>query len=195
MVFVAIWTAGWAFAWERYLFDSLGTDPAAGLTIIANDRGSTVDLYTGAIVGFVLGVLGFISLVLSSIIKPVSRPWNIILISTGGILTFLALLLPVTFPSQTELVIDENTRIIALQHNWLHATSSDTMAFDDIDRVGLRVQRKAIPGGCQVATGLSLIRTNMTWLDVPYGIDHEYAGQLVADIVGAEVRLAELREC
>ena len=37
----AVWTAAWTLAWQRYLFDSLGTPPGYGLTILLDDRGSS----------------------------------------------------------------------------------------------------------------------------------------------------------
>ena len=191
----AVWTAVWTIAWQRYLFDSLGTPPGYGLTILLDDRGSSIRVYTGSIVGFALITGGFIALVLSSVIREVSRGWRLFLLGAGVLLAFVGLILPVTFPSRVALVIDENTRTVAVERHWLYTTRTEAMPFDDIERVGLRVHRKAVGGGCQIATGLSLIRSNRTWMEVPNGIDHEFAGPLVAGLAGAEVQLAETREC
>ena len=191
----AVWTAVWTIAWQRYLFDSLGTPPGPGLTVLLDERGSSIRVYTGSIVGIALITGGFIALVLSSVIREVSRGWRLFLLGAGVLLTLVGLILPVTFPSRVALVIDENARTAAVERHWLYTTSTDVIAFDDIERVGLRVQRKAVGSGCQIATGLSFIRSNLTWLDVPNGIDHERAGPLVAGLAGVEVQLAEVREC
>ena len=196
---VGVWAFGWLAAWRLFLFDMLAVDAGPQATVFANKGGDLLTLSVGVGTTLVLGALGFLLLVSSSSFGSYSRGWSRVWLVSGGFLVVVGLSAPVLYPSTRALVIDPGREVVAMEQRWLYAETAEVLPFDEIERVGLRVRRTRVgrvATGCQVATGLSIVRRDKTWLEVPSGFDHEAVATSVSEL--ADVRLEALvglREC
>ena len=85
-----------------------------------------------------------------------------------------------------------------MEQRWLYAETAEVLPFDEIARVGLRVRRTRagrLATACRVATGLSIVRLDGTWLDVPSGFDHEAVATSVSELADAPIEAFGTREC
>ena len=124
-----------------------------------------------------------------------SRVWGV----AGVVLTIAGLTMPILFPSTTVMVLDERAAVFTVESRWLYAETVEVLAFDDIARVNLRVHRTLLRIGdeqaCRAATGLSIVRRDRTWLDIPPGFDHEAVAAGVAEAVGVPLDRTGADEC
>lgn len=199
ILFLVGWTAAWVFLWQSYLFELFDREPRQGLTVFEVRSGDVRILWSAAVAGLVLAGVGFFFLVHSSIFRSHSIGWSRTWLVAGAFLTLAGLALPVVYPSARSLVIDEHARTISVERRWLYAERAEAVTFDEIERVNLRVQRillGSVEGGpCQIGTGLSIVRDNRTWLEVPKGFPHEEVAERVAAIAGAPLVSAAAHEC
>ena len=87
---------------------------------------------------------------------------------------------------------------MALEQRWLYARTAEVVPFDEIARVAVRVRRTRVgrlASACQVASGLSIVRLDRTWLEVPSGFDHEAVAALVSGFADAPLERFGTREC
>ena len=195
---VVAWALGWAAAWQLFLFDLLAVDAAPGATLFVNEAGDQRSLWIGAGAALVLGSIGVFFWISSSVFRSHSLAWSRSWLVVAAVFIGLGLSAPILLPSAQGMVLDPRAEVIALERHWLYTSTSEALRFEDIDRIGLRVRRTLVGGvarGCQVATGLSIIRRDRTWMEVPNGFDHEAMANAVAE--AANVRLESLgtRQC
>ena len=192
------WSFGWLAAWQLFLFDLLAVEAGPQATIFADEGGDRTTLWVGVGTALVLGTLGFLFLVNSSVFRFYSRRWSWASLVSGWILVVVGLSGPVLYPSTKALVIDPSREVVALERHWLYAETAEVLPFGEIARVGLRVRRTRVgrvATGCLVGTGLSLVRVDRTWLEVPSGFGHEAVAAAVSDIAGVPLQSLVTREC
>ena len=195
---VLVWVFGWLAAWQLFLFDLLAVDAGPQATVFASEGGDRTTLWVGVGTALVLGTLGFLLLVNSSAFGAYSRVWGRVWLVSGGLLVVLGLSAPVLYPSTRTLVVDSGRAAVALEQRWLYAQTAEVLPFDEIARVSLRVRRTRVgrvARGCQVASGLSIVRLDNTWLEVPSGFDHEAVAALVSGLADAPLDTFGTREC
>lgn len=195
---IVAWTAGWWLAWDRFLFDQLAIDSGPGAALFVNERHEQQTLWVATGTTLVMGFIGFLFLVWSSTFEAYSQAWSRTWLGIGGLLIVIGLAAPIAYPSAEGLVVDGTAEVVSLDTRWLYAEASEAVPFDEITRVGLRVRRTRVDGiaaGCQVATGLSIVRIDRTWLEAPKGIDHEAAAEATASMAGKPLETLGTHEC
>ncbi|MCH7482628.1 MAG: hypothetical protein IIC31_07350 [Chloroflexi bacterium] len=193
-----VWAFGWLAAWALFLFDRLAVDAGPEAVVFVGERGDRVTLWVGVGTALVLGTLGFLLLVNSSVFRLYSRAWSRVWLVSGALLLLVGLSAPVVYPSTRALVIDPGRAVVALEQRWLYTQTAEVLPFDEIARVALRVRRTrvgTVATGCQVATGLSIVGVDGSWLDVPSGFDHEAVAAAVSDLADAPLETFGTREC
>lgn len=196
MFVLAACMATWAFVWQYYLLDAFIQDPSPSVTVIADSAGNRRVLWASTAAGSVVASLGVIFLGLAARFKRQSPACGRIAVVFGVALVVLGFSCLVLFASARSVVIDERERVVVLERQWLYVRNHDTLAFDDIARVNLRIRRTRAggeAGGCLIAQGLSIIRNDRTWVEVPFR--QEEIGRTVARIVGVPQEGTEKREC
>ena len=195
---VVVWAFGWLAAWRLLLFDVIAVDAGTQATLFADEGGDLRTLWVGVGTALVLGTLGYLLLVNSSSFSVYSRRWSRVWLAFGTFLVVVGLSAPVLYPSTRALVIDPRRAVVALEQRWLYAETAEALPFDQIARVALRVRRTRIgrvATGCQVVTGLSIVRLDRTWLEVPSGFDHEAVATWVSELAGVPLETFGTREC
>ena len=194
---VVVWAFGWLAAWRLLLFDVIAIDAGAQATLFADEGGDLRTLWVGVGTTLVLGTFGYLLLVSSSSFSTYSRGWSRVWLAFGSFLVVVGLVAPVLYPSTTVMVVDPGRDVVALEQRWLYAETAKVLPFGEIARVGLRVRRTLFGrlGACRVATGLSIIRLDRTWLDVPSGFDHEAVAASVSALAGVPLEALGTREC
>lgn len=192
------WASGWVVAWQLYLFELLALDPGPGATVFGDEGGDQRTLWIATGISLVLGSIGVFFLVSSSAFRSYSAGWSRAWLGIGWALIILGLSAPILYPSTTAMAIDEPAQVVALEQRWLYAETAEAVPFDRIRRVSLRVRRTLVgrtARGCQVATGLSIVRFDDTWLEVPNGFDHEAVATWVSDVADVLLESFGTREC
>ena len=195
---IVVWTAAWWLTWENFLFEQLTVEGGPGSILFPNEQIDQRSLWVGVGTALVLGSIGFLFLIASTVFQQYSRAWSRTWLGLAAVLILIGLSAPIIYPSTESLVVDGGAQVVSLDRNWLYAQTSESLPFDEISRVGLRVRRTLVGGavrGCRVASGLSIIRYDRTWLEVPNGIDHEAAGVAVAEIADKTLESLGTREC
>ena len=199
ILFLVGWTSAWVFLWQGYLFELFDRQPTPDLTVFTARPGDVRILWTAAGAGLGLAGVGFFFLVHSRIFRSHSLWWSRTWLVTGVLLTLAGLSFPIVYPSARNLVIDERAGTIAVERRWLYAERVEALTFDEIHRVNLRVHRTLLRtgegGACQIGTGLSIVRRDSTWLEIPRGFPHEEVAARVAEIAGVPLVSAVVREC
>ena len=107
--------------------------------------------------------------------------------------------LPVLFPAKTVMVLDEQAEVFTLESRWLYTETAKVLPFDEIARVNLRVHRKLQRIGndeaCQVGRGLSIVRNDKTWVDIPSSYDLEQVASSVSEAAGVPLDQTGVKEC
>ena len=193
------WTLGWIYAWQAQLFERYGRGAAPGLTIFENTTGDLRVLWVASGIGLFLSVVGVSLLLNRGIFASDSPGWSRVWLVSGIMLTVLGLSLPILFPSKTIMVIDEGAQAFTVESRWLYAEKIEVLPFDEIARVNLRVhrtlQRIGNAEACQAATGLSIVRRERTWLDIPSGFDHEAVASGIAQAASVPLDRTGAKEC
>ena len=195
---IIAWTAGAWFAWDRLVFERLAIDVGPGAILFANERHEQQTLWIATGTTAILGFIGFFFLVWSSAFETESRAWSRIWLSGGWLLIAIAFATSFIYPSAQGYAVDGEARAVSLETRWLYTQASEALPFDDITRVALRVRRTRVEGNaawCQIASGLSIIRTDRTWLEVPTGVDHVAAAEATASIADKPLETLGTREC
>ena len=192
------WAFGWVVAWQLYLFDLLALDPGPGATVLGDAAGDRMTLWIATGVSLVLGSIGVFFLVSSNAFRSYSVGWSRVWLGIGWALIIPGLSAPILYPSTKALVFDEPAQVVALEQHWLYAETTEAARFDRIARVSLRVRRTlvgSVPRGCQIASGLSIVRFDKTWLEIPNGFDHELVAKTTAEIANVPLESLITREC
>ena len=193
------WTFAWTSAWRSSLFERSYREPGPGITVFTATEGDLRVLWIAAGVGLVLASLGVSFLVLRGIFGPGSPQWDRVWLVVGSALTLLGLSLPILYPSATSLVVDEPGEIVSLERRWLYAEAADALAFSDIKKVNLRVERRLLRIGneeaCQVGRGFSIVGHDRTRLEIPGEFANEEVAVTVAGIAGALLEQLGATEC
>ena len=195
---ILVWASGWLAAWQLFLFDLIAVDAGPQATLFADEGGNVRTLWVAVGTTLVLGTLGFLLLVSSSSFSTYSRAWSRVWLVSGGLLVVLGLSAPVLYPSTRALVVDPGRAVVALEQRWLYAETAEVLPFDEIARVALRVRRTRVgrlAAACRVATGLSIVLLDRSWLDVPSGFDHEAVAASVSELADAPLESLGTREC
>ena len=195
---IIAWTAGGWFAWDQLLFEWLAIDVGPGALLFPNERHERQTLWIATGVTLTLGIIGFFFLVWSSAFQADSRACSRTWTAAGGLIIAIGFAASIIYPSAQGLAVDGDARAVSLETRWLYTQESEAVPFDEIARVGLRVRRTQVEGNapwCRIATGLSIIRIDRTWLEVPTGIDHEAAAEATASIAGKTLETVGTREC
>ncbi len=195
---VGAWALGWLAVWELFLFDLLAVEAGPQAALFADEAGDRRTLWVGVGITLVLGTLGFLLLASSSGFRSYSTAWSRVWLIVGGFLVVVGLSGSVLYPSTKGLVIDPAQRLVALEQHWLYAETAEVLPFREIARVGLRVRRTrvgTVATACRVATGLSIVRRDGTWLEVPAGFDHEALAARVANLADVPLESFSTREC
>ena len=199
VVLLVGWAFAWIFLWQSFLFDLLDVEPRPGLAVFADRPGDVRRLLIAVGVGFGTGVVGVLFLAVSSAFRHELSRWSRTWQVTGLLLIALGLSLPVLFPSAKSIVVDAGAGFVAIEERWLYARDTESLPFDEIERVWLNDQRTLIgrpdSPACLVKTELSFIRNDRTWLDVPGGFPLKEIATHVAETAGATVDLRGAREC
>ena len=196
---LAGWTLGWVYAWQAKLLERYGREASPGLTIFEDTTGDLRVLWIASGIGLFLSVVG-VSLLIKRVAFASDSPgWSRVWLVSGTIFLILGLSLPILFPSKTLMVIDEGARTFTVESRWLYAEAVELLPFDEIARVNLRAHRKLKRVGnseaCQVGRGLSIIRSDRTWLEVSSGFDHEAVATGIADAAGVTLDRTGAKEC
>lgn len=193
------WTFVWTSAWRSSLFERSYRESGAGTTVFTATGGDLRVLWVAAGVGLAVASLGVGFLVLRNTFGRGSPQWDRVWLVAGSALTLLGLSLPILYPSATSLVIDEPAQVVALERRWLYAETAEAVAFDDIKKVNLRVERRLLRIGdeeaCQVGRGFSIVSNDRTWLEMPGEFATEEIAVMVAGIAGAPLEQLGAREC
>ena len=196
---LAGWTLGWAYVWQAQLFERYGRDAGPGLTVFENTAGDLRILWIALGIGLFLSAVGVSLLVYRGIFRSDSPTWSRVWLVSGALLTVLGLSLPILFPSKTLMVIDERAEVFTVESRWLYAETVEVLPFDQIARVNYRVhrtlQRIGNSEACQVGRGLSIVRRDRTWLDVPGGFDLEAVASDVAAVASVPLDQTGAQEC
>ncbi len=196
---LAGWTLGWVYAWQAQLLERYGREAGPGLTVFEDTAGDLRVLWIASGIGLFLSIVGVSLLVSRRTFAADSPGWSRVWLVSGVVLLALGLSLPILFPSKTVMVLDERLGVFTVESRWLYAETADVLPFDEIARVNLRVHRKLQRIGnseaCQVGRGLSIIRRDKTWLDIPSGFDHEAVASGVSDAAGVPLDETGLKEC
>lgn len=192
------WAAGWLAAWQLFLFDVLAIEAGPQAVLFPDDGGNLRTLLVGVGTTLVLGTLGFLLLVSSSSFSTYSRAWSRTWLVSGWLFVVMGLSAPVLYPSTRAMVVDPARAVVALEQRWLYAETAEVLPFDSIARVGLRVRRTLVgrlATACRVATGLSIVRVDGTWLEVPSGFDHEAVAASVSQLADVPLEALGTRQC
>ena len=192
------WTFAWTYVWQTYLFEQFYLEPGPGLTLFTDERGDLRILWIAAAVGLLLTSIGIFFLVHIRIFGSYSPGWGRVWLVSGTVLTLIGLSLPILYPSTKNLVVDENAETVAMERRWLYAETTESMTFDEIERLNLGVQRRIVrgtQGACQIGMGLSIVRHDRTWLEIPKGFPLEEVAERVGEIAGVPVDFTGRREC
>ena len=196
---LAGWTFGWIYVWQAQLFERYGREAGPGLTIFEDTAGDLRILWIASGVGLFLSAVGVSLLVIRGIFRSDSPGWSRVWLVSGVVLLALGLSLPILFPSKTVMVLDERLQVFTVESRWLYTETADVLPFDQIARINLRAHRKLQRIGnseaCQVGRGLSIIRRDKTWLEIPSGFDHEAVASGVADAAGVPLDKTGAKEC
>ncbi len=195
---VVVWAAGWLAAWQLFLFDAFAVEARPRAALFSHEGGDLLTLWVAVGTALVLGTIGFLLLVSSSSFSTYSRAWSRVWLVSGALLVVAGLSAPVLYPSTTAIVVDPGREAVSLEQRWLYAETAEVLPFDSIARVGLRVRRTLVGRSftaCRVATGLSIVRTDGTWLEVPSGFDHEAVAASVSELAGAPLEALGTRQC
>ena len=195
---VVVWVGGWLAAWQLFLFDVLAIQAGPQAALFPDERGDLRTLLVGVGTAVVLGAIGFLLLVSSSSFSTYSRAWSRVWLVSGWLLVLVGLSATVLYPSTRAIVVDPGRSVVALEQRWLYAETAEVLPFDSIARVGLRVRRTLVgrlATACPVATGLSIVRVDGTWLEVPSGFDHEAVAASVSQLAGAPLESLGTRQC
>ena len=197
LLLVMVWALGWLAAWRLFLFDLLAVEAGPQATIFPDAGGDLVTLLVGLGTTVVLGTFGYLLLVNSSAFSSYGPRWSRVWLVVGTLLVVVGLVAPILYPSTRAMVVDPGRAVVTLEQRWLYAETADVTAFEEIARVGLRVRRTLVGrlGGCRVATGLSIIRVDRTWLDVPAGFDHEAVARSVSELADVPLESLGTRQC
>ena len=193
------WTLAWIYVWQAELLERYGREPGPGLTVFEAMANDLRVLWIASGVGLFLSGVGVSLLVDRGIFAGDSPAWSRVWLASGAVLTIVGLSLPILFPSITVMVIDERAEVFTVESRWLYAETADVLTFGEIARVNLRVhrtvQRVGNEDACQVATGLSIVLHDRTWLDIPSGFDHEAVASGVSDAAGVALDRTGADEC
>ena len=196
---LAGWTFGWVYLWQAQLFERYGREPGPALTVFEDTAGDLRVLWVASGIGLFLSVVGVSLLASRRLFAADSPGWSRVWLVSGAVLLALGLSLPILFPSKTVMVLDERLQVFTVESRWLYAKTADVLPFDEIARVNLRVHRKLQRIGnseaCQVGRGLSIVRGDKTWLDIPSGFDHEAVASGVSGAAGVPLDETGLKEC
>ena len=194
---VAGWTLGWAFLWQTYLLERFYPAADAGIHVFAGHGTDLRILWITTGVSLFLGSTGVALLVQARGFAADSPQWNRFWLASGIVLILVGLSLPILFPSAGSLVVDERGRTVALERRWVYAEAAEAMAFDEIERVSLRIERRLVRAGgaCQIGGGLSIITYDRTVLAVPADFPYEEVAALVVRATGATLEDIGRREC
>lgn len=193
------WTFVWTSAWRSSLFERSYRESGPGVTVFTATEGDLRVLWVAAGVGLVVAFVGVAFLALRGIFGRGSPQWDRVWLVLGSALTLLGLSLPILYPSATSLVIDEPGQAVALERRWLYAGTAEPLAFDDIKKVNLRVERRLLRIGneeaCQVGRGFSIVGNDRTWLEMPGEFATAEIAETVARIAGAPLEQLGATEC
>ena len=196
---LAGWAFGWVYVWQAQLFERYGREAGPGLTIFEDTAGDLRILWIASGVGLFLSAVGVSLLVIQGIFRSDSPTWSRVWLVSGVVLLALGLSLPILFPSKTVMVLDERLQVFTVESRWLYTETADVLPFGEIARVNLRAHRKLQRIGnseaCQVGRGLSIIRRDKTWLEIPSGFDHEAVASGVSDAAGVPLDRTGVKEC
>ena len=195
---IVVWAVAWLAAWRLVLFDVLAVEAGPQAALFPDASGDLRTLWVGVGTTLVVGTLGFLLLVSSSSFSTYSRAWSRVWLVSGTLLVLVGLSAPVLYPSTRAIVVDPGRQVVTLEQRWLYAETAEALPFDSIARVGLRVRRTLVgrlATACRVATGLSIVRTDGTWLEVPSGFDHEAVAASVSALSGAPLESLGTRQC
>lgn len=195
---VVAWAVGWLAAWQLFLFDLLAVEVGPQATLFPDEGGDLRTLWVGVGTTLVLGTLGILLLVSSISFSSYSRAWSRVWLVSGWLLVVVGLAAPVLYPSTRAIVVDPARAAVSLEQRWLYAQTAEVLPFDSIARVGLRVRRTLVgrlATACRVATGLSIVRIDGTWLEVPSGFDHEAVAASVSELADVTLEALGTRQC
>jgi hypothetical protein len=199
VVLLVMWTAGWLVAWERTLFDRLVPESGPLVTVLENGARDARILWSTALIGLFFGLVGVLFLTFRETFAMHSVAWGRLWLVAATVFIAAGLAFPFLFPSKTFIIVDEQAANVRLDSRWLYAHSADTVRFDNLARVSLRVRNTEHRIGSKVkclrATGLSLIREEGDALRVPFGFDDRLVASRVAAAAGVLVDLHETSEC
>ena len=187
------WVFGWTYAWQAYLIEALFREPEMGIGVFT-ERGRDVRVLWG-VAGAALSVggLGVFLFALSSIFREHSIAWCRAWLAAGTVITLVGLSLLVLFPSATSVVIDEHARVLAVEQRWLYTSVAKMVRFEEMARINLRAHRTRVAGICQRGVGLSIIRSDGSWVDIPFG--QEDVARHLAKATGIAIEDSGLERC
>ncbi|MDE2836995.1 MAG: hypothetical protein OXL97_05735 [Chloroflexota bacterium] len=171
-------------------------DPEASVAVFADRSGDRQLLWVSTGIGFVVASLGVIFLGLAAGFRSHSVVCVRMMLVCGVILVLLGFSTLFLFVSSTSFIIDERARVVVLEQRWLYAQTRETLPFDDVARINLRLRRTRLEGGgegCMIGKGLSLVRHDRTWMDIPFRQDE--IGRTLAATADLPLNVSETREC
>ena len=199
VVLLAVWAVGWLFAWKRVLFERFLPEHGPLMVVFENELGDGRTLWSAAIAGLVFSVSGVVFLTFRAMFASHSTACSHIWLGAAVVLITVGLAFPILFTSKSFIVVDQTSSTISFGSRWLYTEDAETLRFDELQRVNLRIreteERVGTASKCLLATGLSLIRKEGPAVRVPVGYDHEGLARHVAEATGAQLDVHESRQC
>ena len=193
------WTLGWTLAWRSLLFERFYHETSPGVSVFTASGGDLRVLWVASAVGFVLASAGVAFLLLRTMFGSGSPQWSRVWLIAGSVLTLIGLSMPLLYPSATSLVIDEPGGLVALERRWLYAETVEALAFGDIRKVNLRIERRLLRIGneqaCQIGRGFSIVGNDRTWLEIPGELAREEIAEAAAQAAGVPLEQLGATEC
>ena len=185
--FLAVaWTAAWAILWRVFLLDALYRSPDTGVLVYDRTGGDVRILWITIAVAVVLLGFGASFVHLRDVFRYYSSAWSRFWFASGVLVIAMGLALPVAYPSSQSLVVDERERTVGLERHWLYATMGDKLAFEDIAKLNLRVERRSVSSGeaCKTGLGFSIVAQDRSVIVVPKEFADRELAETIASVTG-----------
>ena len=199
VVLLAVWAVGWLLAWQRVLFGRFLPEHGPLMVVFENEFGDGRTLWIAAIAGLALSVSGVVFLTFRAAFASHSTACSRIWLGAAVVLIAVGLAFPILFTSKSFVVVDQANATISFGSRWLYTEDAETLRFDELQRVNLRIreteERVGTASKCLLATGLSLIRKEGPAVRLPTGYDHEGLARHVAEAADVQLDVHESRQC
>jgi hypothetical protein len=160
--------------------------PAPDVLVYDRTGGDVRILWITIAVAVVLLGFGASFVHLRAVFRYYSTGWSRFWLVSGVLVIAMGLALPVAYPSSQSLVVDAHEGTVGLERQWLYATTSDKLAFEDIAKLNLRVERRFVSSGeaCKTGLGFSIVAQDRSVIVVPKEFADRELAATIASVTG-----------